>query len=587
MSKKLLRMLGACCAALLALTCAAFGASVEAMRPMTLPMTRKGHSEFTDRIIIRMKNDSLADKRQAMAVSRARTLSAHAGTLLIPVRPAGDQAQVVRLTHAMPLAEVEKIADKLAQEPSVMYAEPDRRKYPQRVPSDQNFSRQWYLFEPVGGINAPGAWDVTTGSPSIVVAVIDTGVILENPDLQGRLLPGYDFIGSDDGSSMDRSAGDFGTVFATANDRDGRDPDASDPGDWVDANDKAGFFNNTDHPDCRIDDSDWHGIHVTGIIAASANNNFGIAGVDWNANILPVRVLGKCGGYTSDIMDGARWAAGITVLGANNQPVTNPTPAQVLNLSLGGPSSGCSQFEQNAINEIIATGRVKAIVTSAGNEGEDASKNSPGNCNGVINVGATDRNGNRPGYSDFGAFITVSAPGGFIGPPSSIETGENGILSLFNCGTTGAIVVAANCPDPTDITRSGSPHILAFFSGTSAAAPQVSGTVSLMLSVNPTLSAADVRDILITGARAFPAGSNCTASQCGAGILNANAAVRLAAARPGGSAASPPSTGGGGGGGGGCTMGSGPADAGLPLLMLMALLGLGFARRPPQIKYPG
>jgi serine protease len=409
-----------------------------------------------------------------------------------------------------------------------------------------------------------------------VVAIIDTGIIKSNPDMVGRFLPGYDFIGSDDGSPNNITRDpDTGSQFSTANDGSGRDTDSSDPGDWIDQTDKNGFF--TD-PSCTIADSSWHGTFVSSIYGAAANNNFGIAGVDWNARILPVRVLGKCGGYTSDIMDGARWAAGIQVMGAGNQLISSPNPAQVINLSLGGPGA-CSNFEQTAINDILAAGGVKAIVTSAGNgdasgAGEDAGNNSPGNCNGVINVAATDRAGSLTGYSDFGATIAISAPGGFIAQGSN---GQDGLISTANCGITNPITTVGGCPTSTDNQLTGAPYIAFFVTGTSFAAPQVSGAISLMLSVNPTLSAAQVTSLLKSTARAFPAASNCSSTllnKCGAGILNVNAAVRSAAAMPGGSNPSPPASGGRGGGGGGCTLGDGPADWLLPLLVLVSLLGL-------------
>ncbi len=503
--------------------------------------------EYTDRLIVRLKDEPAGEKRQVMAQMRARSLSAAAGTLLEPVRAAGGQTQIVRLTHAMPLAEVRRIAARLMTEGSVLYAEPDRRKYPQRVPNDSGYNQQWYLFETIGGINAPAAWDVTVGSSSIVVAVIDTGVIGSNADLQGRLLPGYDFVSADPVSGCVGAA----CPFATANDGNGRDSDPTDPGDWIDASDKMNpLFSGAE---CIIDDSTWHGTLITGVIGAATNNGQGMAGVDWAARILPVRVLGKCGGYTSDILDGARWAAGLAVPGVPN----NPTPANVLNISLGGIGA-CSVLEQNTVNEVLATGNVKAIVTSAGNEGQDTANNSPGNCSGVINVGATDRNGNQPAYSNFGPLVTLSAPGGFI--TSSSDAG-NGILSLYNNGL-----------------KSPTSDAFAFFSGTSATAPQVAGAVSLMLAANPTLSAAQVRNILIATARAFPSGSNCSTSRCGAGILNVNAAVRQAAATPTTTPA-PADTTSSSGGGGGCTTGSGAADSTLLLLALTALLGLARHRR--------
>ena len=548
----------------------AYAAPSEAPVPIRPLKTVEQWAQYTDRIVIRLKDEPVPEKRQPLSADRVRALSASAGTYLIPHRLAGGQTHVMRLTHAMPLAEVERITAKLATDPNILFAEPDRRKYPHATPSDPRYNLQWNLFEAAGGINAPTAWDVTTGSASVVVAVLDTGILFNNPDISGRTIPGYDFIGSDDGNIASRAGGDFGTQFFTANDRNGREADPSDPGDWIDPNDKNTFFT---LPACTISDSSWHGTFVASVFGAAANNGFGIAGVDWNARILPVRVLGKCGGYDSDILDGARWAAGITVVGAGNQLVTNPNPAQVINLSLGGPASGCPPMEQNAINEVLATGRVKAIVTSAGNESQDAALNSPGNCAGVINVAATDRNGGKADYSDFGPAITLSAPGGFINKNDPSDTGVNGLIDTANCGTTGPITVAQNCPVVLDRTRTGSPYIAFFVTGTSFSAPQVAGAVSLMLSVNPTLNSTQIRSVLTSTARAFPFGSNCTTTfGCGAGILDLSSAVRTAAAMPGGTSAPPPAA--GGGGGGGCTTSNGAADWTLLLLMLTAFTGL-------------
>ncbi|HVK56819.1 MAG TPA: S8 family peptidase, partial [Burkholderiales bacterium] len=517
-------------------------------------------TEYTDRIIVRLKDEPASSKRQAMSQSKAQSLSAKAGAHLLPVRAAGEQTQIVRLTHPMPLADVQKITEKLQQDPTVLYAEPDRRKHAQATPTDPRYAQQWYLFESMGGINAPSAWDITTGSSSIVVAVIDTGVIRTNPDLQSRLLQGYDFIGSD--NDLTRSDGDSGTLFATANDGNGRDNDPSDPGNWI-AVGEAGV---SPFEDCtQPEDSSWHGTHVTGILGAAANNGFGIAGIDWNARILPIRALGKCGGYTSDIMDAARWAAGITVPGVPN----NPTPAHVINLSLGG-SGSCSAFEQGTINQILSTTNVRAIVTSAGNGGGSASNKSPGNCANVINVGATDRDGNLPAYSNRGLAVAISAPGG---NDNTSSFNGSGIISTSNCGETSPILSAAACSNAGDQLATGSPYIAFFFVGTSAATPQVSGAVSLMLAVNPTLSASDIYFILRGAARAFPGGSNCSPSLCGAGILDVSAAVREAARRQGGINAPTSDGDGGGGGGGGCVTGGGVADISLPLLALGALLG--------------
>ena len=498
----------------------------------------------TDRLIVRLADWADADRAQPMSTDRARALSVVARTRLDPMRRMSGGAHVVRLTHDMALADVEAMAERLMMDPAVVHAEPDRRKFPMLAATDPLYTNQWSLFEPVGGINAPLAWDVTTGSPMVVVAILDTGILPANVDLVGRLVAGYDFVRED-------SAG----VFLTANDGDGRDPDPSDPGNWITmAEAGQGPFTDCKQPE----NSTWHGTHTAGIIAASANNGYGIAGIAWSVRVLPVRVLGKCGGYTSDIIDAIRWSAGIAVTGAP----ANANPAQVLNLSLGSPGP-CGAEEQAAIDDALATGRVRAIVTAAGNEGGDSTVVAPGNCADVITVTATDRSGSRAPYASTGANVTVAAPGGFF--PMGATSGANGILSLFNTGTT------------TPVADS-----FAFAAGTSEAAAHVSGVVALMLSVNPGLSAADVQATLRGTARAFP-DATCSMSTCGTGIVNAAAAV-MASTMPAESSmpVSMPtagmSSGMSGGGGGGCTIARGGApDLALPLLALWAVFAI--ARR--------
>ena len=209
-----------------------------------------------------------------------------------------------------------------------------------------NASRsQWYLENSTVGIHAVDAWDLTTGSSTVVVAVVDTGY-RPHADLAGRILPGYDFISDP----------------KTANDGNGRDADATDPGDWIDAND----LNDPEFSgqDCEIEDSSWHGTSVTGLIAANSNNGQWLAGIDWAAKILPVRVLGKCGGFDSDILDGIAWAAGLPVPGVP----ANPYPAQLINLSLGGVDR-CSPAYHSVLGAALAHGVTRAIIAAAGNEG--------------------------------------------------------------------------------------------------------------------------------------------------------------------------------------------------------------------------
>jgi serine protease len=270
-----------------------------------------------------------------------------------------------------------------------------------------------------------------------------------------------------------------------SNDGNGRDTDASDPGDWITAG-QCG----TGSP---AQNSSWHGTHVAGTIAALTNNGSGVAGVAYGARIVPARVLGKCGGYTSDIADAIVWASGGTVSGVP----ANANMAQVINMSLGG-TGACDATTQNAINGARSRGTV--VVVAAGNEAVNASNSSPANCSGVITVAATNRSGGRASYSNYGTIVDVAAPGGDGG------TG-NGILSTLNSGTT------------TPASDS-----YASYMGTSMATPHVAGVVALMLAKNPSLTPDDVEARLRSSARAFPA----SCSGCGAGIVDASAAVDAA-----------------------------------------------------------
>ena len=242
---------------------------------------------------------------------------------------------------------------------------------------------------------------------------------------------------------------------------------------------------------------------MAGIVAANADNGEWSTGIDWSAKILPVRVLGKCGGYFSDIMLGVAWAAGLPVEGA---PL-NPTPAHVINLSLGGDGA-CTPFEQTVIAGVLATGNVKAIVAASGNDNADVADHAPANCAGVIAVASTTSKGKRAVYTNHGAGITISAPGGQYNP----HVHTDGIVVLSNNGVT---------TPTTDGSRDEG--------GTSFAAPMVSGVVSLMLAIAPTMTAEDVRSVLVGNAKAFPSKSDCTKAICGAGIVDAQACVKAAA----------------------------------------------------------
>ena len=251
---------------------------------------------------------------------------------------------------------------------------------------------QWYLRAPAGelqsAVNAEAAWDLATGSAGVVVAVIDTGVLADHLDLAGQVLPGYDMVSD----------------VPSANDGNGRDADASDPGDWITAAEDSAP--NGDFHNCGVDSSSWHGTKIAGIIGAAANNGLGMAGTAWGVKILPVRVLGKCGGYDSDIQAGMRWAAGLNVPGVP----ANPNPARIVNLSLGG-SGDCnaSTGYPAVIAELQAAGT--AVVAAAGNSAGHAVE-LPANCPGVIAVAGLRHVGSKVGFSDLGAAIAISAPAG-------------------------------------------------------------------------------------------------------------------------------------------------------------------------------
>ncbi len=430
----------------------------------------------TSQIIIKYRDTAyVTDRNGQIKSDKINSLSAASGETLTYKRAMSGDAHVLSLPARMSSASVDAIARKLAALPDVEYAEPDYVMRPMLVPNDPSYPSQWHYYEAFG-INAPDAWEITTGSAAVRVAVIDTG-ITDHPDLAGRWVGGYDFIAD----------------VPTANDGNGRDSDPHDPGDWVTAN-MCG-------PGEPAESSSWHGTHVAGTIGAASNNGFGVAGINWVSPIVPIRVLGRCGGFTSDIVDGMRWAAGLTVFGVP----ANANPAKVLNLSLGGPGS-CGSSYQNAINAINAAGAI--VVIAAGNSNANAANHQPGNCNGVVTVAATDRDGNRTFYSNFGSAVEISAPGGETNTNSPSPAPQNGVLSTLNTGLT------------TPGTAS-----YAYYQGTSMAAPHIAGILSLMASLDPTLNFTQSLQILQSTARAFPAGSSCTTSTCGIGIVDAAAAL--------------------------------------------------------------
>jgi serine protease len=435
--------------------------------------TAPAQEETHDRFIVTYRDAASAAK--SSSASRFADASTRMGMSVRSLRTLSTGAEVVRTDRKLDLAESKQFMVELMRDPNVLAVEPDVRVTPRFVPNDPLYAQQWHYRNGPGGINAEPAWDISRGD-GIVVAVIDTG-ITPHSEFAGQLVPGYDFIGDID----------------TAVDGDGRDADPNDPGDWHDG--ECNFFG-------IPEDSSWHGTHVAGTIAALTDNGAGVAGVAPNAKVLPVRALGKCGGFISDIVDGITWSSGGTVAGVP----ANANPAEVINMSLGGGGS-CGVALQSAID--AAVGRGTTVVVAAGNSGADAATEQPASCNNVITVSAVGPTGARASYSNFGPVVDVAGPGGSGAAPAA-----DNVLSTLNLGTT---VQGAEG--------------YAWYAGTSMASPHVAGIVALMQSASATpKTPAQVKQILENTAYAnggFPTGCS-FASPCGAGVVDARAAVAVA-----------------------------------------------------------
>ncbi|MDH3643064.1 MAG: S8 family peptidase, partial [Gammaproteobacteria bacterium] len=365
----------------------------------------------------------------------------------------------------------------VAARPDVEFVQPNYIVQIVRTPDDPLYPIQWHYFDNgsganqrPGGINLPQAWDNTLGSPSVVIAVIDTGILPNHPDITGspNLAPGFDMISS----------------AARANDGDGRDNDPTDTGDGTAAGECG--------PGSRPQADSWHGTHVSGTVGVgNTDNGTGVAGVNWASRVQPVRALGKCGGSTADINDAIRWAAGLPVPGVPN----NANPARVINMSLGAVAPcSASPSTQSAINDATAAGTL--VVAAAGNEAQDAANAFPASCDNVLTVAASDFNGNLvTRYSNFGAVVEIMAPGGDVQADRDNDGNPDGVLSMVQGG-------------------------YAFFNGTSMASPHAAGVAGLMLADDPTLTPAAVTSLITSNA--IPRSASQCPQPCGAGLLNAD-----------------------------------------------------------------
>lgn len=453
---------------------------------LTLPLHAAPRDDRVGGIIIKLQPSVAAD---GVSTAMASALSATAGHALYVKRKMSGNATLLGLEAPLDRATAEAMAAELSRRTDILYAVPNYRRWPSLVPNDPRYSDQWYLHAAtavLGAANLPQAWDITTGAASMVVAVLDTGILVHEDLDASRILDGYDFV-------RDNLA-----LNIQENDPDpGRDDDPSDPGDAVVANECGSGF-----PDEDIDSS-WHGTLVTGIIGATASNGLGIAGIDHNASILPVRVLGKCGGTDADIVDAARWAMGISVSGVPD----NATPARILNLSLGAETP-CTEVYQETFDDAEALGVV--IVVAAGNESLDldipGNDVAPAECRGAFTVAATTNGGGGTSYTNIGSAVDISAPGG------GARTVAEGVLSTSNDGATAPMNDAYE------------PVI-----GTSFSAPVVSGILALALGLNQSLTPEQLKQTLMFNSREFPEnvtdGFDCTTSICGAGLVDAQAVV--------------------------------------------------------------
>lgn len=471
------------------------GTSIKKVAPTP---TGKPVETSSSRVIVQYKTTPASPTTpviNAAARAQLRTKSA-TSTSSVPLsakllRTTSSGGKVVQMSRKLTPAEQTKLVAELKADPTVKSVQVDRMLRHMAYVDDEYFYQQWNFssYTP-GGTGADTAWDSATGE-GVVVAVLDTGVV-PHPDLDANMLEGYDFITD---------------AFVSRRPTNDRVPGAFDYGDYAN-----GVYGEADDcgPYTGPSSSSWHGSHTAGTVAEVTNNAIGVAGLAHNAKVLPVRVLGRCGGYTSDIADAIIWASGGVVPGV---PV-NTNPAEVINMSLGGVGS-CDAVTQAAIDSAVSRGTT--VVVAAGNSGDDAAYYTPASCQNVISVGAARYNGGKASYSNYGPSVDIAAPGG----GGDIDGIPNGyVLQAGNSSATD--------PDLDPVTGPA----YWYNAGTSMAAPHVAATAALIQSVVATpLTPAAMEALLKKTARPFPVSISPT-TPIGVGLLNSAYAVTKALEPP-------------------------------------------------------
>ena len=527
----------------------------------------------TDQVIVRWRESGVAAVQTPTIEERTARLQAVTGADVQPVHNLYGKIDVLRLERPYTPAAMAPLLAQIRSDPGVEYAEPDGWRFIEQatldtLPNDPHFSAgsdangvwegQWYLLPSSSttpsAISATTAWHTTIGASTVVVAVIDTGIIEAHPDLESKLLPGYDFVSCDQGNTAGTATcSSSSPTYDFANEDQGWNDNPADPGDWISTADVAlTLFQNAG---CTTTaPSSWHGTKVAGVIGAVTNNGIGIAGIAPATMLLPVRAIGACIGRVSDIAAAITWASGGTVTGVP----ANPNPANIINLSLGAPQP-CSATEQDAVTAAITANVL--VVAAAGNEGGPV--DAPANCTGVLSVAGLREAGTKVGYSSLSssaASVSIAAPAGNCVNTSATEPCEYSIETTSDAGST----TPSSTPgfytyallNPSYLNAGGNTDNEGNV-GTSFAAPMAAGVAALMLSVSPSMTPSQLISRIQSSALAFPTSSSttstacqlaatttdssgnytdtsqdvecvCTTATCGSGMLNAAAAVETA-----------------------------------------------------------